>query len=239
MAGLFWVVVCLLLCAPKLLTTPRPIVLAALLYGLNELAVMVPVWGHALNFGLQFNWAGKLLSTLLSLVVIYGFKWVSPAEAGLVRPRPGSWRLAGLVVLAVSVLEFISGFSNRFHHPQPSLEAHLYQLLMPGIAEELFFRGTFLALLARAYPRSFPFLGGRLSWAGIVSLILFVLSHGLSFSTASQLLPHAHFTWGMVLSVSLWGTIFLWVRARSGSCLAAMAAHNLSNTALYLGWAFR
>jgi membrane protease YdiL (CAAX protease family) len=237
MIGLFWFAFCLLLCAPKLLTTPRPIVLAALLYGLNELALMVP-WNQGLNFDWQFNWTGKLLSTLLSLAVIYLLKWVSPVEAGLVRPRPGSLRIVGLVVVALSLIEFTSSFRNRHHHPQPSLEGHLYELLMPGIAEELFFRGTFLALLSRAYPRTLPFLGTRTSWGGVIGVVLFILSHAFSFHTAGQLLPQVHLTWPLILNTGIWGTLFLWVRERSGSCLAAMVAHNLSNTALYAGRAF-
>lgn len=231
---------CLLLCAPKLRAAPRPIGLAALLYGLNELAVMIPAWWwHTFNFDLQFNWAGKLLSTLLSLAVIYWLKWVSPAEVGLVRPQPGSLRSIGLVVAVLCLVEFADSFPNRHHHPHTSLEAFLYEFTMPGLAEELFFRGTFLALLHRVYPRKLPFLGTYTSWGGVLSILLFVLGHAFSFTGPLQILPHAHFTWGLVLNITLWGTLFLWVRERSGSCLAAMVAHNLSNTALYAGRAFR
>jgi membrane protease YdiL (CAAX protease family) len=235
MAALFWITICLLLCAPKLAATPRPLLLAALLFGFNELAVMVPAWWwHSFNLDWQFNWTGKLLSTLFSLAVIYWLKWVSPAEAGLVRPQPGSMRSILLPVLLLCLIEFIDAFSNRHHHPRPSLEAHLYELTMPGIAEELFFRGTFLALLNRVYPRKLPFLGTHTSWGGVFSVVLFVLVHGFSFAGPLQVLPHAHFTFGLVLNSTLWGTLFLWVRERSGSCLAAMA-HNLSNTSLYAG----
>jgi membrane protease YdiL (CAAX protease family) len=239
MAGLFWGLLCLLLCAPKLKAAPRILGLAALLYGLNELAVAVPYWWwHTFNFSLQHNWMGKLFSIVLCLLVIYGVKWVRPAEVGLTRPLPGSLRIVVPVVLFFALIEFTDAFINRHHHLRPTLESHLYQFLMPGIAEELFFRGVFLGLLSRVFPRTIPFFGTRTSWGGVVGVLLFVLGHCLDFSKPLMLLPELHFSLGKVFGVGLYGTLYLWVRERSGSCWAAMLAHNLLNTCLYAGWSF-
>ena len=79
MNALFWGALCLLLCTPGLKAAPRVVLLAALLYGLNDLLVMLPTWWwNKLGFGLQFNWLGKLLAILLAGLVIYGLRWVSP-----------------------------------------------------------------------------------------------------------------------------------------------------------------
>ncbi|WP_375418766.1 type II CAAX prenyl endopeptidase Rce1 family protein [uncultured Hymenobacter sp.] len=235
MIVLFLGLLCLLLCVPRLRTAPRAIGLAALVYALSELATMLPVWlGPQFNFGLQRNWTGKALSVLLSLLVIYGFKWVSPAEVGLNRPRPGSWRAGGPVVLGFAVLQMLSTALGPLR-PAPSVEAYLYQLTMPGIAEELLYRGTFLGLLSQAFPRTISFFGTRTSWGGLVGVGLFLLAHGLVFDGPLTLLPQAHFPLGRILDKLLFGTLFLWVRERSGSCLVAMAAHNLMNVGLLLG----
>lgn len=234
MLVLFWGFLCLVLCASRLKAAPRLIGLVALLYGLNELAVMLPIWWHPLSFGLQMNWTGKLLSILLGLLVIYGWRLVSPQEAGLVRPLRDSWRIVVPVVLVFTLAQFIGGFLNRHHHAPPSWERHLYQLTMPGVAEELFFRGIFLGLLSRVYPRTIPFFGTRTSWGDLAGLVLFVLAHGLSFTGPLMVLPHTHFSLDLI-HTGVYGALFLWVRERSASCWVAMAVHNLTNVALYAG----
>jgi membrane protease YdiL (CAAX protease family) len=236
MLVLFWGLLCLVLCASELKAAPRLLGLVALLIGLNELAIMLPIWyWQTLGFGLQKNWTGKLLSTLLCLLVIYGWQLVSPQEVGLVKPLSGSWRVVVPVVLVLALAQFTGGFFNRQQHAAPSWEAHFYELLMPGIAEELFLRGIFLSLLSRVFPRTIPFLGTRTSWGGLAGLVLFVLGHCLSFTGPLMLLPHAHFSLDKVLEVGVFGALFLWVRERSGSCWAAMVAHNLTNVGLYVG----
>jgi membrane protease YdiL (CAAX protease family) len=232
---LFWGVLCLVLCAPGVTTAPRLVGLVALLVGLNELGVMLPVWWHPLSFGLQMNWTGKFFSIMLSLFVIYGWQLVSPQEVGLVKPFGGAWRIIVLVVLVLALANFAGGFFNRHQHAPPTWEAHFYELMMPGIAEELFSRGVFLGLLSRTFPRTIPFFGTRTSWGGLAGLVLFVLAHCLSFTGPLMLLPHTHFSPDSVVLHTVYGTLFLWVREHSGSCWVAMATHNLTNVALYVG----
>lgn len=235
MLVLFWGLLCLVLCATGLKTAPRLIGLVALLYGLYTLAIMLPLWWHPLMLGLHMNWTGKLLSILLSLLVIYGWRLVSPQEVGLVRPLTGSWRVVVPVVLVLALAQFTDGFFERHQHAPPTWEVHLYELTMPGIAEELFSRGVLLGLLSRVFPRTIPFFDTRTSWGGLAGLVLFVLGHCLSFTGPLMLFPHTHFSLDRVIGIGVYGTLFLWVRERSGSCWAAMAAHNLTNVCLYVG----
>ena len=141
----------------------------------------------------------------------------------------------GLVVLGMGMAQLASGYAIRHQFPRPGGEALLYQSLMPGLAEELFFRGVLLGLLNRVFPRTIPFLGTRTSWGGVVGVVLFVLGHCLSFTHPLMLIPTAHFSLGRVADKFLFGTLFLWVRERSGSCWAAIATHNLANVCLVLG----
>jgi len=236
MLVLFSAAMCLLLCAPGLKTAPRVVGLAALLCGLDTLVVTLPSWHWDwFNPGLGYNWAGKLFSLLLSAAVIYGLRWVSPAEVGLRPPAVHSWRVAGLVLAGFGLFQLVNGYSVRHHHPRPSPEALLYELTMPGLAEELFSRGILPGLLHRVFPRTLPFLGTRTSWGGVVSVVLFVLGHVFSFTGPLALLPKVHFTFELVTGIGLWGTLFLWARERTGSVWAAVAAHNLGNFCLYLG----
>jgi len=230
----FWTLLSLLLFAPGLKTAPRLVLLAAVLYGLNDLLVVSPMWWTR-QFGLQFNWLGKLLAIIFSLAVVYWLRWVSPSEIGLQRPRPDSWRIVALVALAAAALQLASGYVARHHVRPPSGEALLYQVTMPGLAEELFERGVLLGLLSRVFPRTIPFFGTRTSWGGLTGIFLFILGHGFAFAHPSTLLPTAHFPLGRIADKLLFGTLYLWVRERSGSCWAAVATHNLTNFSLYLG----
>lgn len=234
MIALFWSALCLLVFAPGLRTAPRIVLLAALLYGLDELAVVGPLWWSH-QFGLQYNWLGKLLATVLSLLVIYVLHWVSPRDSGLQWPEPSSWRIVGLVALAAAMLQLASGYLVRHQVRPPSGEALLYQLTMPGLAEELFMRGVLLGLLNNVFPRTIPFFGTRTSWGGLAGVALFILGHGFDFAHPGVLLPTAHFPLGRIADKLLFGTLYLWVRERSGSSWAAVATHNLTNISLYLG----
>ena len=218
MNGIFWGLLCLLLCAPGWARAPRLLARAALVYGLGEVVLMAPIWAPALLFALQFNWTGKLLSTLLALGVIYGLRWVSPAEVGLARPQPGSWRVVGLVVGALAAWQFFEAFGARHHHPAPTAEALWFQPLVPGVAEELVFRGVLLGMLGQVFPRNLPFFGVRTSWGGVVGVVLFVLAHGIAFRGGPlQGWPQVHFTPGEVADKLVMGSLFLWVRERTGS----------------------
>jgi membrane protease YdiL (CAAX protease family) len=234
MLFLFWFLVSLLLFAPGLKAAPRLVVLAAILYGLNDLLVVGPIWWTR-QFDLHYNWLGKLLAILLSLGVIYWLRWVSPAESGLQRPGPNSWRVVGLVALTAAALQLASGYLVRHQVRPPNTEALLYQLTMPGLTEELFERGILLGLLNRVFPRTIPFFGTRTSWGGLAGIVLFILGHGFTFAHSSTLTPTADFPLGRIVDKLLFGTLFLWVRERSGSCWAAVGTHNLTNFCLYLG----
>lgn len=240
MGAVFWALLAglLLLAAPGGRRHPRLIGLAALLYGLDVLATLLPSWYPPLFLGLQHNWTGKLLSVALSLLVVYGFRVLSPAEAGLTRPAPGSLRRVLPAVLGLAAVQFTGAFWFRHTHadPAPGWEANLYELTMPGLAEELFARGVLLGLLMRVFPRTLPFFGTRTSWGGVAGLVLFVLGHVLLFGHSPwQVLPRVLHSLETPLAVTFFGTLFLWVRERTGSSLAAAAVHNLMNTCLYLG----
>lgn len=120
---LFWGFLCLLLCAPRLVRAPRPIILAALLCTVGEFVLMVPIWWPALLFGLKYNWTGKLFSILVSLLVVYGGKWVSPLETGLVRPLPGSLRAVGPVVVGLATVQLVSVLITQRYGPSQAWES--------------------------------------------------------------------------------------------------------------------
>lgn len=238
--GLLWGCLCLLLCARGLTSAPRLIAAAALACGMRASAVLLPLW------------LGKGLSVLLSLFIIYGLHWVTPPEAGLQRVVPKSSKVVALVVVLVAAGLFIDAVVSRYSFRVLTGSEKLYYALMPGLEEELFYRGVLLGILSRAFPRVVPLPGTYTSWGGVVGVVLFILGHGLKFPVRLFELGHgtelwqymgawlspAHFPLHTVVYHLAMGTLFLWVRERTNSCWAAVGTHCLLNSCLVAGHAW-
>lgn len=197
------------------------------------------------------NWLSKGAGILWSLLLVYGLRWATPADAGLSRPHPGSGKVVGRVLLVVAAGVFVNAFIVRYAFMPETGIQRVFYLLMPGLEEELFYRGALLGILSRAFPRVIPLPGTRTHWGGVVGILLFVLGHGLKFPSELFRMGHGETLWlyvGAWLSPShfpplevlyqlLMGILFLWVRERTGSVWAAAAAHCLMNGCVVAGHA--
>lgn len=260
--GLLWGLLCLGLCASRLFLAPRSLGWAALACGVHASLLLLPPWPVvAFLLGLHppgswfgppqdpVNWLSKSAALAASLAWVYSGQRPTPGAAGLHAPAPGAWRIVGPVVLAVAAWVAVSAHSEPHLPLAGAWSQHLFYGLMPGLEEEVFYRGVLLGLLAPVFTRTLPLFGARTSWGGVVGVLLFVLAHHLvvperlfSLGMGADLgryvrawLSPAHFPLGAVLYEFGMGTLFLWVRERTGSCWAAVAAHCLMNGCLDLG----
>ena len=171
-----------------------------------------------------WNWSGKICSMVLSVIVTLALRMNAEAT-GLVLPlrniRIGAIALVPLILLGV-VLGLV------YKPAPPSAETLAFQLLMPGPAEELVYRGIAPALLlglirGRTPPQEVP-------WVVIaIAAIPYSLVHGLSYS-------HGGFAFD--LSSALWtlsgGFVYGWLRFSTGSLLFPLIAHSFTNVAFQL-----
>jgi membrane protease YdiL (CAAX protease family) len=159
---------------------------------------------------------------------------LSRAEVGLKPPRRGSWRWiwAGL---AVAVVLTLAG-SRGLYRQHADLETLLHQATMPGLAEELVYRGVAYVMLLRGFGeehlRSSEFA------AALIISCCFGLGH---IEPPPGPLPPEVF-WMMARfwafqfgSEFLFGALFALMRWRSGSLLGSVLAHGASNVAGTLG----
>jgi membrane protease YdiL (CAAX protease family) len=94
---------------------------------------------------------------------------------------------------------------------------------MPGIDEEIAFRGIMLGLLTkmlRPNPK-FTFFHPAI----LVTGLLFGLAHGLLLTKSFEL----SFKSGPFISTMILGMIWGWMTMKSGSILLALISHNLGN----------
>ena len=171
----------------------------------------------------QWNWAGKVYSILFSLAVIAGLGLTAEAT-GLVLPRrnikSGIIALILLIPLGV-VLAFAYG------PDPPSAETLAFQLLMPGLAEELAFRGIAPALLLGLIRGKSP--GQETPWVVVcIAAVPFGTVHGLDYSDGA---------FSFELGPALWtfsgGIIYGWLRFSTGSLLFPLLSHGLTNAAFH------
>ncbi|UOQ69461.1 CPBP family glutamic-type intramembrane protease [Hymenobacter volaticus] len=213
---------------------------------------LVPVtWLREMAWPAPLNGLGKGAGVLCSLGWVYLWRRTTPAAAGLVRPAPGSVRAIAPAVLIVAAALLIEAYASRFAFLPLTAVQHLYYLTLPGLDEELFYRGALLGLLAPGLPRTLPLPGTRTSWGGVVGVLLFTLGHGLGYPDRLFELGFGadfwryvrawwsptHFPLLTVLFQLGMGTFFLWVRERTGSAWVAALVHCLMNGCLSLGHA--
>jgi membrane protease YdiL (CAAX protease family) len=173
---------------------------------------------------LSWNWFGKLVDFSAAVVFVVFYKRLSRKEYGITLSlEKSSLRPVVISILGFIFLTALSGIGGEFH--SPSIETLLFQLTMPGLSEELIFRGILLALLNKTYGTPWKLWGANLGWGAIITTLLFGLVHGLSISPSYEF----QFNLGAILATGAAGFFFVWSKERSKSLLPGILAHNLSN----------
>ena len=175
---------------------------------------------------LNRNWFGKTLSITGTVAMLYFLPRVSFRDAGVIwKQNEGSLgpvlRTGGLVILFMTFSTFVIAYS-----PNASIENLLWQATMPGIDEELFFRGLLLLLLHQAFGKGLNIWGAETGWGFWLVTVTFGLLHGVTIDGGD---------FDVDITITL-GTGFMrfvltWMRERTGSLVVPVLFHNVSNVA--------
>lgn len=199
---------------------------AALLVLLNDL-MLTNGYGlfPSLPLGGDWNWQGKILALAASLVVI-ALPGFGRRETGLtVVQAPGSLKPA-LPVVGFYVGLFLI-LALIFPNEGLSVEALAFQLTMPGLEEELFYRGVLLVALGRAFAGRVRFLGVDWGLGAILSCVLFGLAHAFGFSDGE--FSFDPLTMGLTAVPSL---IAVWLALKTRSLVLPVLLHNFGNAVM-------
>lgn len=172
--------------------------------------------------GLDRNWMGKGLA-LAGTLLIAGLPMFGWRRVGLTPAQErGSLVAAVPVVLAYGAI-FVA-LALAFPSDAGSGEEVAFQLTMPGLEEEPFFRGILLFALDRAFRGRIRFLGVDWGWGAVLSCFAFGLAHALDFSDGAFTID-----WMVMALTALPSFIAVWVRYRTGSLLLPIVMHNFGN----------
>ncbi len=173
-----------------------------------------------------WNWEGKFCVIVFSIVFALSYRKISLAEYGVTwRHHPFSLMPCLVLTTFYITAGFIIGLLTYSGYGL-SLEYLFFELSMPGLDEEIFYRGIGLALLNRAFGKNRNLFGAKIGWGLIIISVLFGLAHGEGLTDQLRLEVD-------LFSVSLTavaGFLLGWLRERSGSLVLPIAAHNLGNT---------
>ena len=171
----------------------------------------------------EWNWQGKLMALAATLVVasLPGFGW-RRSGLSLTQAR-GS--LASSIPVAIGYCLFFVALARFFPSDPASCETVAFQLTMPGIEEEPFYRGILLLALNRAFTGRVRWLGVDWGWGAVLSCGLFGLAHVFSYSGGG----FAFDPLTMALT-AIPAFIAVWLRLRTGSVVLPTLLHNFGNS---------
>jgi hypothetical protein len=204
-------------------------VLFYIYYLVYSLLLTLPMWVSAIRIvesPFQWNWSGKIFAITASLLFFIAyrhtfskhhyihFNWKTSTAKNLF--------LIGLAAFLVLIGLKLSAFTQSAER----LEYFLFQLTMPGLDEELAFRGIMLGLLGSVLQPVVKMGTFHLkNPALILTAILFGLSH--SFSINSNWEWHQNwFNWISTFGV---GWLLGWVTLKSGNIFPAILIHIMIN----------
>jgi membrane protease YdiL (CAAX protease family) len=203
--------------------------LAAVYIGVDDFVTGLPSLVKGLKLvGASWNWTGKCLSLALSATVIAALR-LSPAAVGLtIKQRHTK---IGLVALLLFIV-WGSCLGLLFKPGVPDMETLLFQASMPGLSEELVYRGIAPAILLGLFRQKQPVDGTP--WLVILSTaVVFGAWHGLRYSNGSFGFDAMSALFPFIGSIP--GG---WLRFKTGSLLFPILAHSLANVAFHVAGGF-
>ncbi|RYY06915.1 MAG: CPBP family intramembrane metalloprotease [Sphingobacteriaceae bacterium] len=209
-------------------TQKRLLLLAALVLIAEGLAT------SGLNFTIfakqQWNWTGKTVSLIAAVAFVYFNPILSKSKLGFIPIFKSSslyptLGFGGIILLFRLILKLISNHSHTIH----SLETFAFQATLPGLSEEIIYRGILLGLLTKVYPQFITIFKARIGWSVLIVSVLFGLIHGLKLDKHWQISFNSQkfcTTMGFAFMVS-------WLKQRSGSLWPAIIFHNFWNLIVF------
>lgn len=204
----------------------RPFLFFILVYIIA--AILVQQFAAVTLFPHQhWNWTGKAAALLFGLVAAFVLTGFKPATYGLTTRV--QWDGTGTLLLVCGIYFIIRiGLYIKSGEATSAIntESLIYQATLPGIQEEIIFRGILMGLLATVLKNpSFEFLHVSFSWPVIITSLLFGLAHGLTYHPQTGL----NINYFLIFRSAFDGFLFALLAQKTQSLLPGIIFHNLLN----------
>jgi membrane protease YdiL (CAAX protease family) len=174
-------------------------------------------------------WSGKLYSIVLMLGLAYLLRDILPRTGIGLRVK----QAAGSVWPSLAVITILTAWSLWIGFNAPKgpfdVETLFYLATMPGLNEELTYRGLLLGIANKLFPGRWKLFGAEFGWGVVVSAVVFGLLHGLWIDEGTGLQMNLV----ALRNATLSGLVFAWLRERTGSLLMPILAHGAEDVFLF------
>lgn len=172
----------------------------------------------------SWNWDGKIYGIVCGIAIYFIFRrQLSNNNFFTLKQDKAGLKSALKVAIAILTIAILGGVVNDREF---NIETLLFQISMPGIDEEIMYRGVLLGLMCSALR------AGGAAWrnpAIIINAVLFGLVHSLSLGDGALQFNSVNFMW-----TGLLGYGFGYITIKTRSILIPMLTHNLYNFTLNL-----
>jgi len=220
----------------------KPLIAAGLLFiffSFDSIALHIP---FLLSFNhFRWNFEGKFIEVLWPLILVYIFGFLNPKMIGIKWPKHKNDLLLGvelgILIALCNIVISIVWFKDSILPQSAPVETILFQFTMPGLGEEIVFRGFLLALLNQYIGFQRNIFNLYSGWGIIIVSFLFILIHTINYLPTQQAI-----VWnGDVLTIcSLVITSFVlgYLRYKTDSIWPCVLAHNFINGVYFMVVAF-
>lgn len=174
-----------------------------------------------------WNWSGKIYAIIGSLLFYTGFRKAFTDHNYITfRQHENTSKGVTFFIIVLFLLSIGLAFFS-IHKSEGRLAYFLFQFTMPGLDEELAFRGIMLGLLSNSLrPKMHVGAKNLGNPALLITSILFGLGHSFQIDNNWNF----HQNWFEFINTFAIGLLLGWMTIRSGSILRSVLAHNLINT---------
>jgi membrane protease YdiL (CAAX protease family) len=194
---------------------------------------------HPIFHGLRWNWQYKLWQISIALVFIF-LVFRRPCELGLRLPEKGSRSVMWIVLACMVVFTTAVALWNRTIlfsregalgiETLPLVETTLFEAFMPGLSEELIYRGIVLLGFAGIFSGpKINLVDAPVGWEAPISIFLFTLAHNtfvdpstLAIDFFAVLRVYTPVDW--ILNIISTG-FMTWIVLRTKSILPSIVMH--------------
>ncbi len=212
-----------------LFEAPLRLILFFAVYLVDNLAITLTnhfprlqiIQNHVWEGFLLWGWSGKTYSIVLVLILVsVSHRLIGRRDVGLTLCQH-----AGSVAPATALLFILAAVMSVWGgiFPKGELDVGLlaYLAILPGLNEELVYRGVLPACLQGRFGKPVGVQSACLPWNSLIPTLLFALLHGLWFD--SEFAFHVELV--LIRNALISGLLFAWLRERTGSLLMPILAH--------------
>jgi uncharacterized protein len=207
------------------------ICLILLFYFLSVITICIQI---PIPLKLNYNWIGKIQSTIVCIIYMVLFQKEIPLEEFKIAIRQKNDSIGKsikifLCLILFAILLMILSYLVPNNHSKLDknaiIEMFVFQATLPGIHEEIMYRGVLLTLLNRAFKRRFNVFSIQFGIGLLIQSIMFGILHGIFVNSNLSLsvdLMHA-------FSATIVGIVLGLIAENSESLLIPIMGHNIYN----------